>query len=116
MEKMKGVLARLIERDATGTPIGSHVDFRPYCDYRGPQGFDYGGSRFTDMGRVAEEFGMDVVEKLADGQTVEVERDVPEGWYKSSCPAVVKIEVREHQTVYPMAGSVEDLVRIPATE
>jgi len=111
-EKVKGVLAQLITRDAKGNRIDSKIVWRPYCDiYIKDLHDSLGETEFTDFGGVIDEFGLDVANKVVEGQIVEVARELLPNEEVRSCPQGKQRYIRvNYQIIYPGQGIKDDLM------
>ncbi len=111
-QKVKGVLAQLITRDGKGQRIDSHIVWRPYCDiYMTKLHDSLAETEFTDFGNVIKDFGLDVAQKVVDGQIVEVEMELSPDEEVRSCPPGNQRFIRVNYMIhYPGEGSKEDLM------
>ena len=115
MPKMDGVLAELKTYTDKGDCIGSEIVFRPTCEWYLPDLNDYlGQTKYSDLGAVIDEFGVDVAEKVIEGEIVPVVRDLPEKQERYrlvACPGEPKEYERIRSSIrYPLPGSKDALI------
>lgn len=113
-EKMAGAIAKLETRNEKGVVIDSQIVFVPKCEwYITPLRDGYAETKFEDIGAVIDEFGIDVAEKVFNGEIVEVEREIPEGFRQTSCPLNVEFFKNSYRIYYPYKdGTKETLSRL----
>ena len=108
-EKMKGVLAELKTHTKEGRLINSEIVFKPYCEwYIEPLRDGYAETKYDDVGVVIDEFGIDVAEKVVEGELVEVEREVPNGFRLVSCTIDPKVVKKASRIVYPWRDAMKE--------
>ena len=113
MQKMEGVIAQLqtFAPGPGGKVINSEIVFRPQCDWYMPDLHDHlGVTGYHDIGAVIDEFGIDVAEKIVEGEIVPVVREVEEDKYQlTSCKAEKKeFEIVSSTIRYPIPDSVKE--------
>jgi len=110
-KKMKGVLAQLNTYTEDGVRINSKLIFKPHCRWDIKHAGDgYADTSYEIEGAV-EEFGLDAVYRAAEkGEIVKVEKDIPEGFLKVSCPREVGFVKRSGRVHYPWPGYKEYLI------
>lgn len=109
--KMDGVIAQLHTYSPEGKPIGSQIVFRPNCEWYIPELRDgLAETEFTDLGSVIDEFGVEVAEKIIEGEIVDVTREIPEGMYQQvSCKAEKpQFEILSTKIRYPIPDSTKE--------
>ena len=111
-QKVKGVLAQLITRDGKGDRIASHIVWRPYCNiYMKDLHDSLAETEFQDFGVVIDDYGLDIANRVANGEIVEVERELRPDEEVRSCPSGKQSFIRvNYQIFYPGEGIKEDLM------
>jgi len=111
-EKMKGVLAQLKTYNEEGKVIDSEIVFRPFCEWYIERARDGYAETKYEFGAAIDEFGLDILTRVTEnGEVVEVEREVPEGFTLVSCRKSTEIMKRISPIFYPVRGSKEYLGR-----
>jgi len=118
-QKMRGIIAELKTFNSEGKVVDSEFVFKPSCEWYIEKLGDYlGCTKYDDIGAVIDEFGIDVAEKITEGQVVSVEREfsdeqiAEEGLRQTSCMEPVTIEKIRSSIQYPWrGGSKEYLVK-----
>ena len=118
-EKMEGVLAELKTFNEKGQLVDHEFVFEPTCEWYIGKLHDYlGCTVYQDIGAVIDEFGLDIAEKIIEGQVVAVQRELSDeeiaekDLHKVSCTAPLTVEKVQSPIRYPWpGGSKEYLVK-----
>ena len=106
--KMKGVLAQLKTFNAKGEEVDSELVFQPVCDWYISKLGDYlGQSKYADIGAVIDEFGVDIAERVLNGEIVVVDRELSE-------KEIAELGLRQTSCAEPLAiVKITSLIRYP---
>lgn len=118
-EKMAGVIAELKTFNAEGKEVDSEFVFEPSCEWYIAKLGDYlGCTKYHDIGAVIDDFGVDIAEKITEGQVVAVVRElsdeeiVERDLRQTSCMEPLRIEKIKSPIQHPYrGGSKEYLVK-----
>lgn len=118
-QKMNGFIAELKTFTAHGKEVDSEFVFIPTCEWYIEKLGDYlGCTKYHDIGAVIDDFGIDVAEKIIEGQVVAVERELSDteiaerGLRQTSCIEPVRIEKTRSTIQHPYrGGSKEYLIK-----
>jgi len=113
-DKMKGVLAEIKTYNEAGKVLDDKIVFEPYCEWYTEQFNDkYAGTRY-ELQEAIDKFGDDAIVKVVkEGKVIEVEKSVPEGLRKISCPKSEDFVKYSHRIYYPFPGAKNYLIRGP---
>jgi len=110
-QKMLGIIAELKTFNSKGQVVDSEFVFKPACDWYIEKLNDYlGATKYTDIGAVIDAFGIDVAEKVVQGEVVGVERELSDqeiaegGLRQVSCSTPFSVEKIETPIRYPWPG------------
>jgi len=121
-QKMLGIIAELKTFNSKGQVVDSEYVFKPACDWYIEKLNDYlGATRYTDIGAVIDAFGLDVAEKVIQGEVVGVERELSDqeiaekGLRQVSCSTPFSIEKIKSPIRHPWPGGSKEYL-IPRWE
>ncbi len=110
---LKGTVAQLITRDTQGVRIGSKLVFQPSQRWRIPEeSDDLGQIEYTDPEQFVKEFGEATLEKVMQGELVQVAtKPTPDLSFRGG-PVRTYRKVTTN-VIYPIKGTSELLTSSP---